>query len=306
MAPTRRHARLTPPPRPTQSHAEVRWGRLGDVTTSSVESADVIDEGALLQLALGLAAQAAVLVRDGRRDALSDIDTKSSPTDMVTAMDRASERLIVDGIGAVRPDDGFIGEEGTTTAGATGVQWLIDPIDGTTNYVYDFPGAAVSIAARIDGVLAVGVVVDLALDCTYTARRGHGAHCNGEVIRVRPSPPLDQALVATGFGFRAERRAAQAELLLHVLPAVRDIRRRGSCALDLCMLAAGQVDAYYERGLGPWDFAAGALIAREAGATVGDLDGNDPDGTFLVATSSDGLWSSLRTLLDQHGARAIP
>jgi myo-inositol-1(or 4)-monophosphatase len=264
-----------------------------------------VDEAALLALALQLAADAAALIIDGRAHGLANIDAKSSPTDLVTAMDKASEQLIVSGITALRPDDGFIGEEGTTTEGSTSVQWLIDPIDGTTNYVYDFPGYAVSIAARVDGELAVGVVVDVAMGRTYSARRGHGASCNGEVLILRPTPPLAEALLATGFGYAPERRAAQAQMLTVVLPAVRDLRRRGSCALDLCMLAAGQVDAYSERGLGPWDFAAGAVIAREAGAVVADLDGHDPDGSFVVA-AAPGLWEQLRDLLVSAGARTLP
>jgi myo-inositol-1(or 4)-monophosphatase len=264
-----------------------------------------VDEAALMALAVSLAEQAADLIVRGRAEGLANIDAKSSPTDLVTAMDRAAERLIVDGIVAVRPDDGFIGEEGTTTTGSTSVVWLIDPIDGTTNYVYDFPGYAVSIAARIDGELAVGVVVDVAMNRTYLARRGHGAFCDGIRLTMSNTRPLSEALVATGFGYRRERRAAQAQMLATVLPAVRDIRRRGSCALDLCMLAAGQVDAYGERGLGPWDFAAGAVIAREAGAVVADLDGHDPDGSFVVAAGAH-LWDELRDLFVAAGARDLP
>jgi myo-inositol-1(or 4)-monophosphatase len=264
-----------------------------------------VNEAELLALAVRLAQEAGRLIVDGRTHGLANIDAKSSPTDLVTAMDRAAEELIVSGITAVRPDDGFIGEEGTTTTGTTSVQWLIDPIDGTTNYVYDFPGYSVSIAARINGALAIGAVVDVAMGRTYQARRGHGAWCDDQPLSIRSAPPLSEALVGTGFGYKRERRAAQAQMLTVLLPAVRDIRRRGSCALDLCMVAAGQLDAYGERGLGPWDFAAGAVIAREAGALVLDLDGHDPDGTFLVAAPPT-LWEPLRDLFVSAGARELP
>ena len=198
---------------------------------------------------------------------------------MVSEMDRASERLIGDALRAARPDDGFLGEEGTSAAGASGVRWVFDPLDGTTNYLYGFPTWAVSIAAEVDGRAVVGVVHDPLHAETFTAVRGAGAWCNGRVLRVTGAPELATALVGTGFSYDAAQRGRQAALLARVLPAVRDIRRAGAAALDLCWVALGRLDAFYEWGLAPWDRAAGSLVASEAGAIVDTL----PDGTQVAA-----------------------
>jgi fructose-1,6-bisphosphatase/inositol monophosphatase family enzyme len=260
---------------------------------------DLLDE--LLALATDLAAGAVDLLVDGLTRARIDVATKSSPTDMVTEMDRASEAMIVAGILAARPDDGIVGEEGADHEGTSGVRWLVDPIDGTTNYLYGFPGFAVSIAAEHQGEVVVGVVHDPLHHDVFRAARGRGATRNGESIRASSNDDLTTALVGTGFSYERDRRLRQANVLVQVLPRVRDIRRMGAAAVDLCSVACGRLDAFYERGLGPWDLAAGALIAREAGATVGDLAGGPASGDFALAAAS-GLFDPLRALLDTAGA----
>ncbi|MFM2181795.1 MAG: hypothetical protein RJB61_89 [Actinomycetota bacterium] len=220
-------------------------------------------------------------------------DSKSSATDMVTEFDRASERLIVDGILAVRPDDGIVGEEGTGVDGTSGVDWVIDPIDGTTNFVYGLPGYAVSVAATVDGAARVGAVYLPATDELFTAVAGAGARRNGLPIRCSTSADLATALVATGFAYDAARRAVQAARVALLLPTVRDIRRLGAAAADLCHLAAGRLDAYFEQGLGAWDYAAGALIASESGCrTAGAGLRNVSTGipTLGVGAPGDGGW----------------
>jgi fructose-1,6-bisphosphatase/inositol monophosphatase family enzyme len=195
-----------------------------------------------------------------------------------------------------------LGEEGASTEGTTGIHWLVDPIDGTTNYLYGLSGFGVSIAAEVNGEGAVGVVSDPIRGDLYRATRGGGATLNGSRIRASSQADLSTALVGTGFSYDRFRRARQAEVLTAVLPEVRDIRRFGAASLDLCLVAAGRLDAYYERGLSPWDYAAGALIASEAGARVGDLDGGPPSTAFTLA-SAVGIFDPLRDLLDRAGAR---
>ncbi|MEM7141906.1 MAG: inositol monophosphatase family protein [Actinomycetota bacterium] len=224
-------------------------------------------------------------------------DTKSSATDLVTEFDRWSESTMVDLITAARPGAGFIGEEGTTRTSTTGVVWLLDPIDGTTNFVYDLCGSSVSVAATLDGERAVGAVHDLVRDERFFARRDAGATRDGTPIRVSGATVLSTSLIATGFSYEADRRRAQATALVEVLPAVRDIRRFGGAAADLCSLACGRVDAYYERGLGAWDYAAGALIASEAGAILDDR--NADGGAFIGATPA--IADELFALLDRAG-----
>lgn len=259
------------------------------------------DPQELLALARSLAADAAALLLEGLDD-VRGVETKSSLTDMVTASDRASERLIVDGIRAARPEDGILGEEGTSDAGTSGVRWVLDPLDGTTNYLYGIPAFAVSIAVEVDGVTEIGVVLDASRDETFTARRGHGAQLDGRALACTACATLETALLGTGFSYDAGRRARQGAVLAHVLPAVRDIRRGGAAAIDLCWVAAGRLDAFAERGLAPWDLAAGSLIASEAGATVGDLDGGAPSGEFTLA-AAPAIFEPLRALLRTAGAR---
>ena len=222
----------------------------------------------LLTLAAETAREAGSLVVALRDRGVEVADTKSSPIDVVTEADRACEDLIRERLLGVRPDDGFLGEEGDDIAGTSGVRWIVDPIDGTVNYLYGLPHYAVSIAAARDDEVVAGVVLSPVPGLEYAATLGGGATCNGAHLQVRPSPSLDQALVATGFGYETEVRTRQAQAMARMLPQVRDIRRQGSCALDLCAVAAGQVDAYLEEGPHEWDYAAGGLIAREAGATV--------------------------------------
>jgi myo-inositol-1(or 4)-monophosphatase len=252
-------------------------------------------------LARSVALDAAVLLRSGLGHRRRRIDNKSTATDHVTEMDREAEQLIVERLLAARPDDGVMGEEGADRPGTSGVRWIIDPIDGTTNYVYGFPAFAVSIAARAGDEVVAGAVVDVSADDVYTAHRGGGATRNGEPIRCSAAADLGTALVATGFSYEAARRERQARVLTTVLPRVRDIRRMGAAALDLCAVASGRVDAYYERGLGAWDFAAGALIAAEAGALVRDLNGGAPSPAFVLAAPV-GIAGELAALLRDAGA----
>ena len=253
------------------------------------------DPADLLALAVDLARRAGSLALS-MHAGLGRSDTKSTPTDVVTAADRASEALLVEGIRTARPGDGVLGEEGASDEGTTGVRWVIDPIDGTVNYLYGLPQWAVSIGVEVDGATEVGVVYDPSKDELFTAVRRGGAALDGRPLRCNEVSELSQTLVATGFGYDARRRAAQAALLPTVLPAVRDIRRVGAGALDLCAVAAGRVDAYYEQGLSPWDMSAGLLVATEAGARVGGLRGREPSGDMVVA-SSPGVFDALHDLL---------
>jgi myo-inositol-1(or 4)-monophosphatase len=255
----------------------------------------------LLELAIGTAEAAGAMLVDKRPADLRVVHTKSSPTDVVTEMDEAAERLIVDRIRASRPGDAFIGEEGGEESGSSGVRWIIDPIDGTVNYLYGLPDWSVSIAAEIDGEIVAGVVAVPIRGELYTAARGEGAYLVGrdgatEKLRCNEGVPLERALVATGFGYSAQRRAHQAEVLLGVLPRIRDIRRAGSAAIDLCGVAAGRVDAYFERGPQVWDIAAGGLIVQEAGGTIGGLHGKPPN-PELTISAGPGLFEPFHDLL---------
>jgi myo-inositol-1(or 4)-monophosphatase len=277
-----------------------------EAVRAGLRGGNVQDLQELLALAISTAEVAAVMLVDKRPADLGVAYTKTSSTDVVTEMDKASERLIVDRIRAARPGDAFLGEEGGETGGSSGVRWVVDPIDGTVNYLYDLPDWAVSIAAEVEGEVVVGVVAVPMRGELYTAARGQGAHLvrvDGSIrpLRCNTGVSLGQALVATGFGYAAERRAHQAEALLHVLPRVRDIRRCGSAAVDLCSVAAGRVDAYYERGPQVWDFAAGALIVQEAGGTVGGLNGSPPSPELTIAAGPD-LFGPLHDLLAEAGA----
>ena len=241
-------------------------------------------EHELLAVAWRSARAAGDLLMAGREQVLT-VTTKSTLTDVVTQMDTEAEALVVGTILAARPDDGLLGEEGADRAGSTGVRWIVDPLDGTVNYLYGLPSWAVSIAAEVDGVVEVGIVDVPLFAETFVAVRGQGAVrvAGTRVERIAPGAPesLSQALVATGFGYAEARRAAQARTLATVLPAVRDIRRAGAAAVDLCWAAAGRVDCYYERGLNPWDFAAGVLVATESGLVAGG-PGDGPPSSELT------------------------
>ena len=237
---------------------------------------DATEQKALLDLARTVALEAGALVAERRRGHVEVAATKHNAIDVVTDADRASERLIHDRILAERPGDGFLGEEGASVASTTGVTWVVDPIDGTVNFLYGLPQYAVSIAAAVDGEPVVGVVLDVAKGELFTATKGGGAFLEGEHERrlaVRPVPPLAESLVLTGFNYDRDVRAGQARAMAVLLPEVRDIRRLGSAALDLCAVASGRADAYVEEGLHPWDGAAGGLIATEAGARLQVLTG---------------------------------
>ncbi|NEA40640.1 inositol monophosphatase family protein [Streptomyces sp. SID11385] len=255
----------------------------------------------LLPLALEAARRAGAFLRDSRPADLGVAATKTSPVDVVTEMDLASEKLITAFLAEHRPEDGVLGEEGASREGTSGVRWVIDPVDGTVNYLYGLPSWCVSIAAQRDGETIVGVVDAPVRGEVYHAVRGGGAWLGERALRVRPPAEEGRALVGTGFGYLAERRAHQAEVIAGLITSVRDIRRGGSAAIDLCDVAAGRLDAYYERGLNPWDYAAGDLIAREAGARTGGRPG-EPLSPELTVAAPPGLFESLQARLEELGA----
>lgn len=255
-----------------------------------------VDATALLALASEAARRAGELVR--RRPADLQVDTKTTPTDVVTAVDAASERLIVNILLADRPDDGVLGEEGAGEPGVSGVRWIIDPIDGTVNYLYGIPAFAVSIGAEYADEVVAGVVLDVAADQLYAATLGGGGTCDGRRLQCSAVQTLAQSLIGTGFAYDAETRRMQAAVLTGVLPQVRDIRRFGSCALDLCAVAAGRLDGYYEWGPSVWDYAAGGLIAREAGARVSAIHGG------LAVAAAPAIFEPLQALLPEDGLLA--
>jgi len=239
----------------------------------------------LLSIALDVAREAASTARRMRQEAISDVSTKSTDTDVVTAADQAVERQVVTELRRRRPADSVLGEEyGDAGAGvASAVRWILDPIDGTVNYLYGLPQYAVSLAAEVDSTVVAGVVLNAATGDEYTAVRGAGAYRAGRRLRCSTETDLAQALLATGFGYHPARRVHQAGVLSGLIGHVRDIRRFGAAALDLCLCAEGAVDAYYEKGLNPWDHAAGGLVATEAGLRVAGLDGAPPSASMVVA-----------------------
>jgi len=261
----------------------------------------------LLALAVAVAHEAGILIVAAAGSDPEAVSTKTSDTDLVTATDRAVEAMIAGHLLAARPDDGIVGEEGAAVTSRSGVTWVVDPIDGTTNFAFGYPAFCTSIAAEVDGEVVAGAVHDPLRNQTFSAVRGGGAFLNGRPVAVRRAgPPLAHALVGTGFGYAADRRGAQGTVLAQVLPQVRDIRRAGSAALDLCTVACGRLDAYYERGLHPWDHAAGALIAAEAGAWVGTLEGGPLDYDRTVVAARPDLVEPLLALLRSAGADAMP
>jgi myo-inositol-1(or 4)-monophosphatase len=269
------------------------------------------DAEALLRIAVAAAAEAGRLLASWRGDERPEVvQTKSSPTDIVTEMDRRSEALITSRIRTYRPADTVLGEEGGQTSGGPAgdgdqpgrVRWIVDPLDGTVNYLYGLRDWAVSIAAEVDGTVVAGVVEVPRHGETFTAVTGQGAWLHrGEAklaLHCSSGVPLDRALVGTGFGYDPGRRQVQGEVVAALLPHVRGIRRGGSAAVDLCSVAAGRLDAFYERGLNYWDFAAGGLIAREAGALVGGLAGR-AESTSMAVAAGPGLYQQLDTFLGQ-------
>jgi fructose-1,6-bisphosphatase/inositol monophosphatase family enzyme len=260
------------------------------------------DHRPLLDLARTLALEGAALIAEVRSRPYR-VDTKTSAVDMVTEADRLVEQHITSRLLAIRPDDGLLGEEGANREGASGVRWVIDPIDGTTNFVYGIPGYAISIGVEVEGERVAGVVHDVLLNETFAAARGFGATLNGNPIEVSTRAELATALIGTGFAYSAETRGEQARVLTHVMPRVRDIRRRGSAALDLCWVACGRLDGYFERDHGgAWDIAAAEVILREAGGVLGGLHGAAVPPSLIMA-AGPALYEPLRGLLIEAGAR---
>ncbi|GAA3188475.1 inositol monophosphatase family protein [Dactylosporangium siamense] len=241
-------------------------------------------EHELLGLAVSIAREAAALARAMRAAGVDPVATKSTLTDVVTAADRAVERQVREAIRAARPGDAVLGEEfGTEAGGGHEVRWILDPIDGTVNYLYDLPQYAVSLAAEVDGAVVAGVVINAATGKEWTAVRGGGAFADGRRLSGSGQTDLRQALVGTGFGYAADRRLHQATVLAGLIGEIRDVRRLGAAAIDLCLAAEGSLDAYYEKGLNAWDHAAGGLVAVEAGLLVTGLSGAAPGQDMVVA-----------------------
>lgn len=243
----------------------------------------------LLSIARTIALEAGALAARRRDEGVTVAASKSTPVDIVTEADRETERLIRARIADARPDDGILGEEGSTTAGTSGLNWIVDPIDGTVNFLYDIPHYAVSIAV-VEGdpdpltwTGIAGAVFNPASGELYTAAVGGGAFLGERRIAVAPAVPLSQALVGTGFAYDSVVRGEQGGLVARLLPSVRDIRRLGTASLDLCFVASGRLNAYFERTLSPWDHAAGTIIAREAGAIVKGRGDAAPSREFILA-----------------------
>ena len=265
---------------------------------------DLLNRHSLLPTAWHAATRAALFLRDERPSSLV-VDAKSTAVDAVTEMDRGAEQILVDGLLGSRPDDGFLGAEGGERAGTSGVRWVVDPLDGTVNYLYRIPMWSVSVAAEVDGASVIGVVVAPEFDEAFIGIAGAGAWLvrdalTGplwtEPVRVAECQDLGMAMVATGFGYSAQRRQEQAAVMHAMAGQVRDFRRMGGAAIDFCWLARGRFDGYYERGLSRWDVAAGALIAREAGAQVSGLWGDSVYEETMVA-AVPGIAQSFRAAL---------
>ncbi|HEU0191303.1 MAG TPA: inositol monophosphatase family protein [Mycobacterium sp.] len=277
--------------------------------------------GQLRSVAEMLATEAAEFVRRRRPEVFgadrrveAEVQTKSSPTDPVTVVDTETEAMLRGRLAQLRPGDAVLGEEGGGSGDVSGrdpdaVTWVLDPIDGTVNFMYAIPAYAVSVAAVVGGVSKAGAVADVVGGRVYSAASGLGAHVTGgeglTPLHCSDVDDLSLALLGTGFGYAARRRAAQATLLGRLLPVVRDVRRIGSAALDLCMVGAGRLDAYYEHGLKRWDYAAGALIAAESGARVLLPDPDQPvDGGGLIVAAAPGIADELIAALAEFGGLA--
>ncbi len=260
----------------------------------------VVDLDVLGDLAVAVARDAGALIQRRRAEGVRIAETKSSATDIVTEADRASEDLIRAWLRDARPDDAVLGEEGDDVVGTSGVRWIVDPIDGTVNYAHGLPNYAVSIGVEVDGEVAAGVVLNPAQDVEYAAVRGRGARRNGAPINVADPVPLARAVVGTGFSYERDVRISQARSVSRLLPEIADIRRFGSCALDLCSVADGSLDGYVEEGIGgAWDYAAGGLIAREAGARTEVLTG--VAGRILVLAAPARSYDEFRDLVVSCG-----
>lgn len=264
----------------------------------------------LLSLACGTSVAAGKLLVSLQKQAVVTAE-KPGAGNVVTDADHAAEVLIRESIGAARPGDQILGEEGGMTGGPAPVVWIVDPLDGTTNYLYGLPAWSVSIALAVDGAVVAGAVYLPPLGKLFSAIRGGGATRRdpdgGRPVRLSCSQgvPPGQALVATGFGYDEAERRREGAVLAEVLPHVRDIRRFGSAAMDLCYVAAGGWDAYFEAGLELWDLAAGCLIAREAGAMVGGLHGQ-PEGKAMTMAAAPPLFAALHNLVAAAYSRSLP
>jgi myo-inositol-1(or 4)-monophosphatase len=262
-----------------------------------VPATDPPNAAELLELASRAARAAGALLAGRALEPATGVSAKSSRTDLVSDADRDAEALIVAAIRAERPGDAITAEEGAAADGGSGLRWLVDPLDGTINYLWGIPHWCVSVAAADAEGTVVGVVHDPSRGETFTARRGAGAALDERPLRLEGAPPLAEVLLATGFNYATEERARQAARLTHVLPRVRDVRRFGAAALDLAWLAAGRVDGYLETGLSPWDWAAGALLVTEAGGAVQDLPARGGSPAGLLASRAP-LAGPLRELVD--------
>jgi myo-inositol-1(or 4)-monophosphatase len=265
------------------------------VTATPVPVPDDLPLADLEALAVEVALEAGALIVDQRPERLGVSRTKSSATDVVTVMDQRAQDLLRERLRAARPDDGFLGEEEGGGSGSSGVTWVVDPIDGTVNYLYELPAYAVSVAAvvgdpRVPGAwtAVAGAVVDPVHRRHYRAHRGGGAWLvepGREARRVTTGTTADlgHALVGTGFGYEPDTRLWQSRVLVEVITHIRDVRRIGSAALDLCAVAEGRLDAFFERGLNPWDLAGAAVVLTEAGGVVSGIDGEPPSPSMVVA-----------------------
>ena len=259
-----------------------------------------VDLDELRALAVDLARAASRVHLEGLQGA-RHVDTKSAPNDFVSDVDRLAEATIVERLAAARPHDAVLAEEGAVRRGGSGVRWIVDPLDGTTNYLYGYPAFCSSIGVEMDGEIVVGAVSESLTGMVFWAVRGAGAWRDDHPLAARSQTVLGQALVATGFSYEARQRARQGAVMAHVLERVGDIRRGGSAALDLCRLAAGQIDAYFELDLALWDYAAGRLIAQEAGARVLELPASHGKGPAIVG-AGPALMPAFLDLLQEAGA----
>ena len=271
------------------------------VTIQRPEDPDLASD--LERIAVDLAVGAAAVVDARGRTGLA-VSSKSTLTDLVTEADRASERWLAERIVALRPADAILGEEGAAADGTTGGRWLLDPIDGTINYVLGLPHYAVSVAAEVDGQVLAAAVCNVVSGEVFHARRSGGAFLRDVRLSGPRAVPLARAVVGTGFGYDAQRRARQGAVLARLLPLVADIRRLGSASLDLCAVAAGRLDAYFEAGLQPWDYAAGVLIATEAGCAASGLRDRAPSSN-LTAVTGNLLAAEFFALLEELGADTV-
>ncbi len=266
--------------------------------------ADAVDPAELLALARPIAEEVGARLLASLDGAGPAISSKSTPTDLVTELDTWAEAHIAERLLAARPHDGFVGEEGADRVGTSGVTWCVDPIDGTVNFIHAMPGFNVSIAALVDGRSVAGVVVSPLHGDVFCATLGGGATRNDAPIRCAEPASLARSVVATGFGYDPARRRRQAAVLTEVIEQVADIRRVGAAAVDLCWVACGRLDGYWEVGLNPWDHAAGSLVATEAGARCEGLDGAPP-GAALTIAAPPATFDALHDLLRATAATDV-